>query len=137
MPPDNKRQLVLFDVTGISTENVPRELATCFREVLDNGGTIHAEPFGEPAPSPLHWPEQHEVGGGVILLCNFIITSLPSTNVQKLSRLRHTVSKAKTGSASRHIIRISMAVYFSFNVYQSSHDTFYCVFHFRCSVYDF
>jgi len=37
MSTDNKRQLVLFDVTGLNTENVPRELATCFREVLDNG----------------------------------------------------------------------------------------------------
>jgi len=36
MSTDNKRQLVLFDVTGLPTENVPRELATCFREVLDN-----------------------------------------------------------------------------------------------------
>jgi len=52
MSKDNKRQLALFDVTGLPTENVPRELATCFREVLDNGGTIHAEPYGEPAPSP-------------------------------------------------------------------------------------
>ena len=43
----NKRQLILFDVTGQLIENVPRELATCFREVLDNGGTIHAEPYGE------------------------------------------------------------------------------------------
>jgi len=42
-----KRQLVLFDVTCLPIENVPRELATCFREVLDNGGTIHVEPYGE------------------------------------------------------------------------------------------
>ena len=27
----NKRQLILFDVTGLPIENVPRELATCFR----------------------------------------------------------------------------------------------------------
>jgi len=99
MSTDNKRQLVLFDVTSIPTENVPRELATCFREVLDNGGTIHAEPYGEPAPSPSHWPEQHEVGGGVILPCNYIIRPLPSTYDQKLSLLRHTVFKAKAGSA--------------------------------------
>ena len=47
MSTDNKCQLVLFDVTGLPIENVPRELATCFREVLDNGETIHAEPYGE------------------------------------------------------------------------------------------
>jgi len=38
---------VNFDVTGLPIENVPRELDTCFKEVLDNGGTIHAEPYGE------------------------------------------------------------------------------------------
>ena len=44
---DNKRQLILFDITGLSIENVPRELATCFRKVLDIGGIIHTEPYGE------------------------------------------------------------------------------------------
>jgi len=91
----NKHQLVLFDVTGLPTDNVPRELATCFRGVLDNSGTIHAEPYGEPAPSPPPWPEQHEVCGGVILPYNYIIRPLPSTYDQKLSLLRHTVSKTK------------------------------------------
>jgi len=47
MSTDNKRQLILFDVTGLPIKNVPRELATCFREVLDNGGTIHTAPYGE------------------------------------------------------------------------------------------
>ena len=43
MSTDNKGQLIMFYVTGLPIENVPRELATCFRENLDNGGTIHAE----------------------------------------------------------------------------------------------
>jgi len=47
MSTDDTRQLILFDVTGLPIENVPRELATCLREVLDHGGTIHAEPYGE------------------------------------------------------------------------------------------
>jgi len=47
------------------------------------------------------WPEQHEVGSGVILPCNYIIRPLPLTYDQKLSLLRHTVSKMKEGSASR------------------------------------
>ena len=55
MSTDNKRQLVLFDVTGLPTDNVPRELATCFREVLDNSVTVHGEPYGKPAPSPSPW----------------------------------------------------------------------------------
>jgi len=75
--------------TGLPTENLPRELATCFREVLDNGWTIHAEPYGEPFPSPSPWPEQHEIGVGVILPCSYIIRHLPSTYDEKLSLLRH------------------------------------------------
>jgi len=61
-------------------------------EVLDNGGTIHSEPYGAPAPFPSPWPEQHEVGFGVILPCSYIIRHLPSTYDQKLSLLRHIVS---------------------------------------------
>ena len=56
MSTENKLQLVLFDVTDLPTENVSKELATCFREVLDNGWTIHAEYYGEPAPSHSPWP---------------------------------------------------------------------------------
>jgi len=63
----------LFNVTGLPIENVPRELAICVREVLDNGGTIHAEPYGEPAHSSSPWPEQHKVDSA-ILPCNYIIT---------------------------------------------------------------
>jgi len=47
MSTENKHQLILFDVTELPKENVPRELVTCFREVLDNGGTIHTAPYGE------------------------------------------------------------------------------------------
>jgi len=83
-------------------ENVPRELATCFREVLYNSYTFRAEPYGQSAPSPLPWPEQHKVGGGVILPCNYIIRLLPSTYDKKLSLLRHTVSKTKASRPMSH-----------------------------------
>jgi len=85
MSTDNKP--VMFDVTGLPTENVTRELTICFRELLDDGGTYHAEPYGEPAPSSSSWTEQHKVGGGVILPCNYIIRHLPSTYHQNLSLL--------------------------------------------------
>ena len=133
MSTDNKRQLVLFYVTGIPTENVPRELATCFREVLDNGGTIHAEPYGEPAPSPSHWPEQHEVGGGVILPGNYI-TDLCHQHMTRSSVCWDTLfskRKQEVPEDQCHINRISVTVYCSFNVY---HDTFYWVFHFSVSM---
>jgi len=73
---DNKRQLVMFNVTGLPIEHVPRELVTCFREVLASGGTIHAEPYKEPAPSSSPWPEQQQVGSGAIGPCNKIIRPL-------------------------------------------------------------
>jgi len=108
-------KLVMFDVTGLPTENVPRELITCFREVLDDGGTIHAEPYGKPAPSSSSWTEKHEVGGGVILPCNYIIRHLPSTYDQKLSLLSRLfpTRKQKVPQDQCHINRISMTVYFS------------------------
>ena len=79
-------------VTDLPIENVPRELATCFREVLDNGGTMHVEPYGEPAPSSWLWPE---------LLMQLHNKIFASTYDQKLRLLRHTVSKTKAGRASR------------------------------------
>jgi len=47
------------------------------------------------------WPEQHEVGSGAILPCNYIIIPLPSTYDQKLSLLRHNIFITKAESASR------------------------------------
>jgi len=113
MSTDNK--LVMFDVTGLPTENVTRELTTCFREVLDDGGTYHAEPYGEPAPSSSSWTEQHEVGGGVILPRNNIIRHLPSTYHQNLSLLSRLFPKRKqeVPQDQCHTNRISMTVYFS------------------------
>jgi len=70
MSTDNKRQLVLFDVTGLPTENVPRELATCLRDQFDNSGTVHAEHYVELAPVSSPWPEQHKVGSDAIQNCN-------------------------------------------------------------------
>ena len=70
MSTDNKRHLVLSDVAGLPIGHVPRELAICFREVLDNGRTVHAEPYGEPAPCFSSWPELHEADGDVALRCN-------------------------------------------------------------------
>jgi len=128
MSTDNKRQLVLFDVTGLPIENVPIELATCFREVLDNGGTSHAEPYGESAPSPLPWPELHEVGGGVILPCNNIIRHLPSTYDQKLSLLSRLFPKRKqeVPQDQCHINRISMNVYIAFFISDVQYKTLIC-----------
>ena len=110
----------------LPTENVPRELATCFREVLDNGGTIHSEPYGEPAPSPSPWPEQHEVGVDVILPCSYI-TRPEAQYVETHCFLN--INESRKQEDQCHINRISMTVYFSLMC------ILFCVFHFRCSVY--
>ena len=73
------------------------------------------------------WPEQHEVGSGAILPCNYIIRPLPSTYDQSVETV-FPKRKQEVPQEQCHINRINMIVYFSFNVYQSSHDTFYCVF---------
>ena len=99
MTTDNKRHLMLSDVAGLPIGHVPRELATCFRDIIDNGGSVYAEPCGEPAPSSYPWPEQQEVGGGVIIPCHYIMRPLPSSYGQMLSQLRHIVSQMKAGSA--------------------------------------
>jgi len=66
MTTDNKRHLILSDVAGLPIRHVPRELATCFRDIIDNGGTVYAEPCGEHAPSSSPWPDQQEVGEVII-----------------------------------------------------------------------
>ena len=41
--------------------------------MLDNGGTVYAETIGDPVPNAYPWPAAHEVGGGVVLPCNYLI----------------------------------------------------------------
>ena len=122
MSTDNKRQLIIFYVTCLPIENEPRELATCLRAFLDNCGTMHAELYGKPAPSSTPWPELHMPLHNKIFAIN-------------ICQIRSSVcwdtlfpkQKQDVPQDQCHIKRISMTVYFSFNVYQSSHDTFYCV----------
>ena len=39
---DEKRHLYLTDIASLPCGHVPREIAPCFRQVLDDGGKIHA-----------------------------------------------------------------------------------------------
>jgi len=53
-------------------------------------------------------------------------------NISQEAQFVHTLfpeRKQEVPQDKCHLNRISMTVYFSFNVYQSSHDTLYCVFH--------
>ena len=53
-------------------------------------------------------------------------------NISQEAQFVHTLfpeRKQEVPQDKCHLNRISMTVYFSFNVYQSSHDTLYCAFH--------
>jgi len=136
MSTGNKRQLILFDVTGLPIENVPRELATWLREVLDNGWTIHAGPYGEHNYLlALAWATR------IWQWCHFSMQLHNQTfchqHMTRSSVCWDTLFpkwKQDVPQEQCHINRISMTVYVSFNVYQSSYNTFYCVFHVRFSV---
>ena len=104
MVTDNARQLMLSDVAGLPVGHVPRELAPSFQVVLDNGGTVHAEPCGDPVPSTYPWPEQHEVGGGVVLPCDYIIKPVQLFYDETLEELRDTVSQMEARISMKIVI---------------------------------
>lgn len=95
---DEKRHLYLRDVAGLPCGHVPREIAPCFREVLDEGGTVYAEVSGEPIPSAYPWPEQQDIGGGVVLPCNYFIKPTTSSFNKTLENIQTTVSGMEAGS---------------------------------------
>ena len=75
MVTDDKRHLMLSDIAGLPVGHALRELAPCFRTVLDAGGQVYAEAFGEPTPSSFPWPEQDEVGWGGYFCLAIIVLS--------------------------------------------------------------
>lgn len=71
---DEKRHLLLKDVADLPVGHVPRELAGCFRAILDmGGGCVFCEPAGDPVPSFPPWPAPHEKGGGIVIPCHYVI----------------------------------------------------------------
>lgn len=72
---DEKRHLKLEDVAGLPVGRAPRSLAPYFRDVIDKGGKVFCEVTGAPVPSYPPWPAQHEEGGGIVLPCNYIIST--------------------------------------------------------------
>jgi len=88
--------------------------------------TIHAEPYGEPAPSPSPWPEQQlaVVPFFHAITLSDICHQQEAQSVNKLFLKR----KQEVPQDKGDINRISMTVYFSLNVYRSSQDTYFWLF---------
>lgn len=99
MVTDKERNLILSDIAGLPIGHVPRILASCFYEVLDNGGTVYATATGEPVPSFPPWPAPQEKGGGVVIPCSYtlLVDNLDVT----VKMLSETLSKMKEGNVMK------------------------------------
>lgn len=73
MVTDESRSLTLQDIAGLPIGHVPRGLALAFRDIIDTDGEISAIPTGAPVPSFFPWPEPKQIGGGVVIPCNYNI----------------------------------------------------------------
>ncbi|WAR18261.1 hypothetical protein MAR_000099 [Mya arenaria] len=85
MTTDDKRHLKLEDVAGLPVGHAPRSLTPYFRNFIDRGGKVSSEVTGAPVPSYPPWPAQHEEGGGVVLPCNYIISTSCEDDFKVLS----------------------------------------------------
>ena len=90
---DEKRHLKLEDVAGLPIGRVPRSLAPYFRDVMDKGGKVLTEVTGPPVPSFPPWPAQHEEGGGVVLPCNYIISTPCRDDFKIIAEALHGLSE--------------------------------------------
>ncbi|KAH3828423.1 hypothetical protein DPMN_130384 [Dreissena polymorpha] len=72
---DEKRQLQLCDAADLPIGHVPRSLAAHFREIMDKGGEVYAIVTGNPVPSYPPWPLHNDPEGGVVLPCDYIIST--------------------------------------------------------------
>ncbi|KAH3748635.1 hypothetical protein DPMN_183082 [Dreissena polymorpha] len=93
---DEKRQLQLCDVADLPIGYVPRSLAPNFREIMDKGGKVSAIVTGDPVPSYPPWPLQNEPGGGLVLPCDYVI-STPCKDDHKI--ITDTLNHIPEGSA--------------------------------------
>jgi hypothetical protein len=73
MVTDEKRCLKLMDVAGLPIGHAPRGISAAFRQILEGGAKIFAEPTGEPCPSFSPWPSMLEKGGGIVIPCDYIM----------------------------------------------------------------
>jgi len=63
---------------------VPRGLAGTFRTIIESGGSISAIVTGEPCQSFPPWPVAHEVGGGAVIPCDYMIETRNQDHVTML-----------------------------------------------------
>lgn len=102
MVTDNKRMLMLSDIAGLPVGHVPRGLAGVFRSILDGGGNIFALATGDPIPSFPPWPAPNEIGGGVVIPADYVITTTDGLSI--VSELQTVLEKLPEGSAMKVVV---------------------------------
>jgi hypothetical protein len=70
---DESRHLTLRDIAGKPLGHAPWGLSKAFRQVMEAGTSIYAEPTGEPCQSFPPWPAVSEKGGGIVIPCTYAI----------------------------------------------------------------
>lgn len=81
---DPQRFLKLSDIAGLPIGHVPRGLAGTFRAIIESGGSVSAIAKGEPCQSFPPWPSVHDVGGGAVIPCDYVIKSENQNHVDLL-----------------------------------------------------
>jgi hypothetical protein len=87
---DTKRKLKLTDVAGLPIGHSPRGLSFAFRQLLEIDCSIHAIALADPCPSFPPWPLVKEKGGGIVILCDYIITC----SADRVDYVKGIISKA-------------------------------------------
>jgi hypothetical protein len=106
MVTDATRELTLRDIAALPLGHVPRGLAGSFRSILDDGGSVFAEPTGEPVPSFPPWPAPMSKGGGVVIPCTYIIQHHDESFI--LTSLRSALKDMSEGTAMKLVVEMPL-----------------------------
>lgn len=84
---DAKRHLQLKDIAGLPIGHAPRGLGFVFRQLIERGCRVEAIALGDPCPSFPPWPPVMEKGGGVVIPCDYIISSVSKDYLNEAKEL--------------------------------------------------
>ena len=89
----SKRCLYLEDLAGLPVGHLPMGPSYAFRQLLEQGCMIFAQPTREPISSFSPWPDVKEKGGGVVIPSNFIVRCKSEKVVEVLKILSDSINK--------------------------------------------
>ena len=69
---DEKRCLMVKDVTDLPADHVPRTMAGAFTNIIEAGGSIYAQAKGSPVETFPTWTAVHNKSGGIVIRCTYI-----------------------------------------------------------------